>query len=56
MGRLFVSSCLNMSLYVSNVAANKDQITLEQAVKNWQDSSESLNLSMQQLFRELSKD
>lgn len=47
------SASLNMALYVSNVDASKEQITLEGALKNWQDSSKNLVSSMKQLFKGL---
>ena len=47
------NASLNMSLYVSNVAANQEQATLEEALQKWQDSSLQLSKSMQQMFETL---
>lgn len=47
------NASLNMALYVSNVDTSKEQITLNQAIENWQQSSEQLKSSMEQLFQEL---
>jgi type I restriction enzyme M protein len=47
------NASLNMSLYVSNVAANQTLQTLDKAFKNWQDSSVQLAKSMEQLFKAL---
>jgi len=44
---------LNMALYVSNVDNNKTQISLNDALANWQASSKQLSNSMDQLFKEL---
>ena len=44
---------LNMALYVSNVDSSKTQISLGDALANWQTSSEQLSNSMDQLFKEL---
>ena len=44
---------LNMALYVSNVDSSKVQISLDDALANWQTSSEQLSNSLDQLFKEL---
>ena len=44
---------LNMALYVSNVDSSKVQISLDDALANWQISSKQLSNSMDQLFKEL---
>ena len=45
---------LNMPLYVSNVDGSKGNISLDEAIGNWQASSEALANSMERLFKELS--
>jgi len=45
---------LNMSLYVSNVDSSKGNISLDEAIGNWQASSGALANSMERLFKELS--
>ncbi len=42
-----------MALYVNNVNTNETRISLDDALQNWQDSSEQLSKSMQQLFKTL---
>lgn len=44
---------LNMALYVSNVDSSKVHISLDDALANWQTSSEQLSNCMDQLFKEL---
>ncbi len=44
---------LNMALYVSNVDASQVKVTLDEALKNWTDSSQNLAASMDQLFKGL---
>lgn len=41
---------LNMPLYVSNVAAQTEQISLDEAIADWEQSSKELKQSMNQLF------
>ena len=45
---------LNMALYVSNVDTSQVKVTLDEALKNWTDSSRTLAASMDHLFKELS--
>lgn len=45
---------LNMPLYVSNVDSSKTNLTLDEAIHNWTQSSDQLATSMNQLFKELS--
>lgn len=47
------NASLNMALYVSNVDSSKEQISLDDALTNWTQSSEQLKASMEQLFKEL---
>ena len=47
------NASLNMALYVSNVDSSEEQISLDDALTNWTQSSEQLKASMQQLFKEL---
>ena len=47
------NASLNMALYVSNVDSSEKQISLDDALTNWTQSSEQLKASMQQLFKEL---
>ncbi len=47
------NASLNMPLYVSNVDAAKEMISLDEAITSWQDSSKKLTQSMVQLFKEL---
>ncbi len=47
------NASLNMSLYVSNVDSSEEQISLEDALTHWTQSSEQLKASMEQLFKEL---
>ncbi len=49
------NASLNIALYVSNVNNNKTNISLDDALQNWQDSSEQLSKSMQQLFNTLNE-
>ncbi len=44
---------LNMPLYVSNVEANQEKISLDGAIQNWEKSSIELKDSMNQLFKVL---
>jgi len=44
---------LNMPIYVSNVDTSQVQITLDEAIENWTESSQQLASSMNQLFKEL---
>jgi type I restriction enzyme M protein len=44
---------LNMALYVSNVESKDEEITLDEAVKNWLQSSEQVKNSMTELFKVL---
>jgi type I restriction enzyme M protein len=48
------NASLNMALYVSNVVVNQEQLTLDEALQNWTESSNALKQSMAQLFEELS--
>ena len=41
---------LNIAQYVSNVDSDSKQVTLEVALKNWNDTSEELKISMNELF------
>jgi type I restriction enzyme M protein len=47
------NASLNMALYVSNVEAKGEEITLDEAVKNWLQSSEQVKNSMTELFKVL---
>lgn len=47
------NASLNMALYVSNVEAKAEEITLDEAVKNWLQSSEQVKNSMTELFKVL---
>lgn len=47
------NASLNMALYVSNVDSSEEQISLDDALTNWTQSSEQLKASMEQLFKEL---
>lgn len=47
------NASLNMALYVSNVDSSEEQISLDDALTNWSQSSEQLKASMEQLFKEL---
>lgn len=47
------NASLNMALYVSNIDSSEEQISLDDALENWTQSSEQLKASMQQLFKEL---
>lgn len=47
------NASLNMALYVSNVDSSEEQISLDDALTNWNQSSEQLKASMEQLFKEL---
>ena len=47
------NASLNMALYVSNVDSSEEQISLDDALNNWTQSSEQLKASMEQLFKEL---
>jgi type I restriction enzyme M protein len=49
------NASLNMPLYVSNVEANKEQLSLDEALENWEISSGQLKRSMNQLFEALTK-
>ncbi len=42
-----------MPLYVSNVEANQEKISLDDAIQNWEKSSIELKDSMNQLFKVL---
>ena len=42
---------LNMALYVSNVDTSIKQISLDDALQNWKESSAQLKESMQELFQ-----
>jgi len=44
------NSSLNMPLYVSNVNTDREQISLDDALKNWKQSSLELKKSMSKLF------
>ena len=44
---------LNMALYVSNIDENRNQVTLNEAVTKWEQSSQTLHASMEKLFGEL---
>lgn len=44
------NASLNMPLYVSNVEPGKEQISLDQALENWEQSSNTLKASMENLF------
>lgn len=47
------NASLNMALYVSNVESKGSEITLDEAVKNWLQSSEQVKNSMTELFKVL---
>ncbi len=47
------NASLNMPLYVSNVTAREQQLSLSDAIAQWQTSSAELKTSMNQLFAEL---
>jgi len=47
------NASLNMALYVSNVASKGTEVTLDEAVKNWLQSSEQVKNSMTELFKVL---
>ena len=47
------NASLNMALYVSNVDSSEKQISLDDALTNWTQSSKQLKASMEQLFKEL---
>ena len=47
------NASLNMALYVSNVDSSEEQISLDDALNNWTQSSKQLKASMEQLFKEL---
>ncbi|HNV88735.1 MAG TPA: class I SAM-dependent DNA methyltransferase [Methylotenera sp.] len=47
------NASLNMALYVSNVESKGSEITLDEAVKNWLQSSKQVKNSMTELFRVL---
>lgn len=47
------NASLNMALYVSNVESKGAEITLDEAVKNWLQSSEQVKNSMTELFKVL---
>lgn len=47
------NASLNMALYVSNVESKGEEITLDEAVKNWLQSSEQVKNSMTELFKVL---
>lgn len=47
------NASLNMALYVSNIDSSEEQISLDDALNNWTQSSEQLKASMEQLFKEL---
>jgi type I restriction enzyme M protein len=47
------NASLNMALYVSNVDSSEEQISLDDALTNWNQSSKQLKASMEQLFKEL---
>ncbi|MGP5337286.1 type I restriction-modification system subunit M [Psychrobacter maritimus] len=47
------NASLNMALYVSNVDSSEEQISLDDALTNWAQSSKQLKTSMEQLFKEL---
>lgn len=47
------NASLNMALYVSNVDSSEEQISLDDALANWTQSSKQLKASMEQLFKEL---
>lgn len=47
------NASLNMALYVSNVDSSEEQISLDDALTNWTQSSKQLKASMEQLFKEL---
>ncbi|MCG8463343.1 MAG: type I restriction-modification system subunit M [Xanthomonadales bacterium] len=44
---------LNMPLYVSNVNSVENTLSLDEVIRNWKQSSESLSRSMDQLFEDL---
>lgn len=47
------NASLNMPLYVSNVDTEKETLSLDEAITNWQESSTKLTQSMNHLFEEL---
>ena len=47
------NASLNMPLYVSNVDGGAEQVTLEEAIAKWEDSSAVLRVSMTDLFKVL---
>lgn len=47
------NASLNMALYVSNVESKGAEITLDEAVKNWVQSSDQVKNSMTELFKVL---
>ena len=47
------NASLNMALYVSNVDTSVEQISLDDALSNWTESSKQLKASMEELFKEL---
>ena len=49
------NASLNMPLYVSNVEANKEQLSLDEAIENWEMSADQLKTGMNQLFETLTK-
>jgi type I restriction enzyme M protein len=46
---------LNIAQYVSNVESNEDQITIDEALDNWNKSSTTLKKSMEELFQTLAE-
>ena len=44
------NASLNMALYVSNVESNKVQVSLDEALDNWDVASKELSASMSNLF------
>lgn len=47
------NASLNMALYVSNVESKSTEITMDEALKNWLQSSEQVKNSMTELFKVL---
>lgn len=47
------NASLNMPLYVSNVTEAEEQISVSQALENWEQSSAALKESMNQLFNKI---
>ncbi len=45
---------LNIALYLSNIDSSGETITLDEAVRNWSDSSKALKSSMEELFTTVS--